>query len=64
MAMAATRSSKALAAFKEAVLEEARLKVMDWDADDVLKLQEEMELERLERLLNLLIPNDNSNEKY
>ncbi|MGA2158495.1 MAG: hypothetical protein ABSG90_04680 [Dehalococcoidia bacterium] len=64
VAMAATRSSKALAAFKEAVLEEARLKVMDWDADDVLKLQEEMELERLERLLNLLIPNDNSNEKY
>lgn len=64
VALAATRSSKALSAFKEAVLEEARLKIMDWDTDDILRLQEEMELERLERLLNLLIPNNGSNAKY
>jgi hypothetical protein len=64
VALAATRSSKALFSFKEAVLEEARLKLMDWETDDILRLQEEMEFERLERLLNLLIPSNEPDEKH
>ena len=58
VALAATRDLKALQAFKEAVLEEARLAAMDWDADEVLTLQNQMELERLEKLLEKLIPDD------
>ena len=57
VALAATRNPKALQAFKEAVLEEARLAVMDWEADEVLHAQNQIELERLNKLLGLLIPN-------
>ena len=32
--------------------------------DEVIHLQDEMELERLERLLNLLIPEEVNDEKY
>ena len=62
IALAATRSPRALQAFKEAVLEEARLAAMDWEADEVLHAQNQKELERLEKLLGLLMPDDeNSN---
>ena len=56
VALASTRNPMALQAFREAVLEDARLAVMDWRADDVLLMQEQLELERLEKLLALLIP--------
>ncbi|MFC1901602.1 hypothetical protein ACFLX3_01555 [Chloroflexota bacterium] len=56
IAIAATRSPKALQAFKEVVLEEARLAVMDWEADEVLHAQNQTELERLYKLFELLIP--------
>ena len=63
VAIAATRDLKALQAFKEAVLEEARLAVMDWEADEVICAQNQTELERLNKLLGLLIPDDeNGNE--
>ena len=38
VAMAATRNPIALQSFKEAVLEEAKLAVMDWECDSVLNL--------------------------
>ncbi len=56
VAIAATRSLKALQAFKEAVLEEAGLAAMDWEEDEVLHAQNQNELERLANLLGLLIP--------
>lgn len=56
VALAATRNHKALLAFKQAVLEEAQLRALDWEIDDVLHLQEQLELDRLESLLNMLIP--------
>ena len=58
MALAATRNGKALRAFKEAVLEDARLSILDWQADEVIHLQEVVELERLEKLLDLVIPDE------
>ena len=58
IAIAATRNLKALRTFKEVVLEEARLAVMDWDADEILTIQNQAELERLEKLLDKLIPNN------
>ena len=61
VALAATRSLKALRAFKEAVLEEARLGAMDWEADEVLSINNQTELVRLEKLLEKLIPG-NENE--
>jgi hypothetical protein len=66
VALAASRNNTALLAFKQAVLEEARLKAMDWENDDVLRLQEQLELERLESLLNMLIPEgmEDKNERY
>ena len=60
VAIAATRSLKALQAFKEAVLEEAKLAAMDWETDEILYIQNQTELERLEKLLKKLIP-DNDN---
>ncbi len=62
IAIAATRSLKALQAFKEVVLEEARLDAMDWEADEVLSINNQTELVRLEKLLEKLIP-DNLEEK-
>lgn len=63
VAIAATRNLKALRAFKEVVLEEASLAVMDWEADEVIHAQNETELERLTKLLGLVIPDsENSDE--
>lgn len=62
VALAATRNPKALRVFRDAVLEDARLAVMDWRADEVLLMQERMELERLETLLGMLIPSNESPE--
>jgi len=58
VAIAATRNLEALQTFKEVVLEEARLAALDWEADEVLHAQNETELERLNKLLGLLIPDD------
>lgn len=56
VALAATRSSKALQAFKKAVLEEAKLATMDWETDEILCINNQTELMRLEKLLERLIP--------
>ena len=58
IALAATRNDKALRAFREAVLEDAHLALLDWRADEVIRLQEEVELERLQKLLDLVIPDE------
>lgn len=62
IAIAATRSPQALRAFKEAVLEEARLAAMDWEADEVLHAQNQTELERLDKMLGLLIPDSDNGD--
>lgn len=62
VAIAATRNPRVLQAFKEIVLEEAKLAAMDWEADEVLHCQDGVELERLERILPLLIPDGDGNE--
>lgn len=53
--LATTKDKKALAAFKKAVLEEARLNLLACD-DDILRIEYEEELRKLEKLLNTLIP--------
>jgi hypothetical protein len=53
--LATTNDKRALAAFKEAVLEEARLTLLCCD-DDVLRIEYRAELDKLEQLLNTLIP--------
>lgn len=53
--LAVTHSRKAMLAFKTAVLEEARLNLFGCD-DDVLRIEYEEELHKLEKLLNALIP--------
>jgi hypothetical protein len=53
--LATTRNPKALRAFRDAVLEEARLAAMSAD-DEVLQVEYREELHKLERLLDLLIP--------
>ena len=58
VAIAATRNPAALRAFKEAVLEEARLAVLDWGPDEVIHIQDQAELERLQTSLRVLIPDD------
>ena len=58
IALAATRNERALRAFKEAALEDARLATLDWQADEIIHLQEEVELERLQKLLDVLIPDE------
>ena len=57
IALAATRSLKAFKAFKQAVLEEARLDLVDRDTDEILVINNQMELRRLEELLEKMIPN-------
>ena len=64
IALAATRSMKALQAFKEAVLEEARLGAIDWEADEVLTIQNQTELDRLEKLLGRLITGNGDEDEY
>jgi hypothetical protein len=56
VAIAATRSPKALRAFKDVVLKEARDTAMDSVADELLRVQDKAELERLQVTLDLLIP--------
>ena len=53
--LAVTQDRRALAIFKRAVLEEARLNLLGCD-DDVLRIEYEEELHKLEKLLNALIP--------
>ncbi len=67
VAIATTRSPKALRSFKEAVLEEARLEAMGWDDllgdyDEVLDLQDRLEIERLEKLFELVIPEEDGED--
>ncbi len=59
--LAATRSVKVLRLFKEVVLEEARLGIMDWSNDEIITIQNQCELERLEKLLEQLIPDADEN---
>lgn len=58
VAIAATRNSIALQAFKTVVLEEAELAAMAWEDDEVLDIQNQIELARLEKVLGKLIPDD------
>ena len=60
--LAVTRNLIALQAFKKAVLEEARLAVMDWEGDEVLCIQNQVELHRLEKLLEKLIPDSDNGD--
>ena len=53
--LAVTQDKRVLSLFKKAVLEEARLNLLGCD-DDVLRIEYEEELRKLEKLLNALIP--------
>jgi len=57
--LATTKNLKALRAFREAVLEEARLNAISTD-DPILIVEYNEELHKLERLLDLLIPGEGS----
>ena len=56
VALAATQSPFVLRLFKEAVLEDARVAVRERDEDDLLLIQDELELLRLQKLLDYLVP--------
>ena len=58
VALAATRDPSVLQAFKLAVIEEANSSVLDRDDDDVLMMNDLLELNRLESVLDELIPTD------
>ncbi len=53
--LATTKNPRALLAFKKAVLEEARLNLLGCD-DDILHIEYEEELHKLEKLLSAVIP--------
>lgn len=53
--LAITEDKRVLSLFKRVVLEEARLNLLGCD-DDVLRIEYEEELHKLEKLLNALIP--------
>ena len=53
--LALTQDKRVLSLFKEVVLEEARLNLLGCD-DDILRIEYEEELRKLEKLLNALIP--------
>lgn len=53
--LAVTQDKKVLNLFKRIVLEEAQLNLLGCD-DDILRIEYEEELRKLERLLNVLIP--------
>ena len=55
IALAATRNRSALIAFKQAVLEDT---VLDWEADEVLRVNDNAEQCRLAHLMELLIPDE------
>ncbi len=53
--LAFTQDKKVLNLFKKVVLEEARLNLLGCD-DDILRIDYEEELHKLEKLLNALVP--------
>jgi len=53
--LAYTQDKRVLSLFKDVVLEEARLNLIGCD-DDILRIEYEEELRKLEKLLNALIP--------
>jgi hypothetical protein len=53
--LALTQDKRVLNLFKKVVLEEARLNLIGCD-DDILRIEYEEELRKLEKLLNALIP--------
>ena len=53
--LATTKDRKALVAFKKAVLEETRITLLSCD-DDILRIEYEEELRKLEKLLKTIIP--------
>ena len=53
--LALTQDKRVLSVFKKTVLEEAHLNLLGCD-DDILRIEYEGELRKLERLLNALIP--------
>jgi hypothetical protein len=55
--LATTKDRKALLAFKQAVIEEAKLNLIGCD-DEVLRIEYEEELHKLEKLLNAIIPDE------
>jgi hypothetical protein len=55
--LATTKNPKALRAFRDAVLEEAQLNTMSTD-DPILKVEYGEELRKLERLLSLIVPDE------
>ena len=60
--LAVTHSRKAMLAFKAAVLEDARLNLMTCE-DEVLKIEYDQELRKLEALLGLLIPESEATDE-
>ena len=61
--LASTRNREALLAFREAVLIEARLKLMNFPDDEVLRVEYQKDYERLQEILDLLIPVDELREQ-
>jgi len=59
--LATTKDKRALAAFKKAVIEEACLNLLGCD-DDILRIEYQEELHKLEKLLNTLIPDTPESE--
>lgn len=53
--LAVTQDKRVLSLFKRIVLEEARLNLLGCD-DDILRIEYQEELNKLEKLLNVLIP--------
>ncbi len=53
--LAFTQDKRVLHLFKEVVLEEARLNLLGCD-DDILRIEYEEEMRKLEKLLDALIP--------
>lgn len=53
--LAVTHDSKVLAVFKQAVLDKARLDLLSCE-DEILRIEYQEELNKLEKLLNALIP--------
>ena len=65
--LASTRQKKALLAFRQAVLEEAQLRLMSFVGDEVLQVDYHAEYERLRQILDILIPeqkDENANTGY
>lgn len=54
--LAATHNRRAMLAFRDAVLAEAARKVIESLPDEVLRVEYEADFERLQKVLDLLIP--------